>query len=250
MIIPSNSPAESFPHNTSSKFAIPLSHTLHTPLREKWKVGLMKIQIPLTFYNVENEIISGRMHDGQKIEFYFPEGAYSTPEGIIRKIEFHFPVRVPGTPEGVIKKIRDLFILKWDNGFQLKMQPNVEEINLSSKFSKLLGFPQKIMKSEGWTVSKVKHFDPWINQRVLLIHSSLVRESQVGREQYQLLQSLVPTDFIFGQTLCREYFPLDYYEVLGDNHNVISFKITDVENQPIRFRSGNVVLTLHFKRDD
>jgi len=232
MIIPSNSPAKSFPGNTSSKFSIPLSKTLLTPTQEKWRVGLMKAQVPLTFYNIENEEdkIVAKLENGEESVSYLPEGVYNTPRDIIKKIE-------------------NFVSLKWENGFRLKMWPNVREITLTTKLSKLLGFPSKLVNTEEWVVSGVRHFDPWINHRVLLIHCSLVRESQVGVNQYQILQSLVPVNFDFGQTLSREYFPLDYYEVLGNSHSVISFKITDVENHPVKFRTGNVVLTLHFKRD-
>lgn len=235
MILPSNSPAKSFPNNTSSTFSIPLSQVFETPTKEKWKVGLVKIQVPMTFYNIEE--------GSEKIEFYLKDGTMTSltiPAGVYHN---------PRTFAKWITKDGELLLLSYENGFKLKMQDSVRNIRITEKLSRLLGFPTTLENGRRWITSRIKHFDPWIDHRVLFVHSNLVRVSQVNSAQHQILQTLVPTKFNFGSTLSREYFPVDYHSVLGETHTVLSFKITDAEMRPIKFRSGNVILTLHFKRD-
>jgi hypothetical protein len=66
LVIPSNSQAESYPENKTSNFTIPLPYH---PESGKWKVALLEIQIPITFYNLDDSYSRNRftLEDGDRI---------------------------------------------------------------------------------------------------------------------------------------------------------------------------------------
>lgn len=231
IVLLSNSPAPSFPNNTSADFTIPLNTPLHTPFKEKWRVSLFKIIIPNTFYNLEaEENIVLEYENGETSVFNVAEGVYPSPKKLIKHL-FHTD-----------------FNISWKRkGFQLLMGDSVKRISISMYLSKILGFDRNIENNDKGKVliSSVTHFDPWINHRVLLIHSNLVRTSQVNDRQLHVLQSLVPDNHNnYHASTSRTYFPPDYLEVQGEYYTSLSFKITDIENNLIKFRGGGVILIL------
>jgi hypothetical protein len=233
MIILSNSPAVSFPDNTSAKFTVPLNEPLVTPLEEKWKVALLEAIIPNSFFNVESEdFVIMRYRDGRSRLFNPIAGIFDTLAKISKRL-LNPEFRLENGEEGLLLFIED----------------GVESLEFSRNLSKLLGFPRVVPNQNGPVRSVNRYFDPWVNHRITLIHSDLVKKSQVNAEQQSIIQSLVPLDFDFHDVSYRSYFPPDYLEVQGEYHTNVSFKITDLDGNLLKFRSGNVVLVLHFIKD-
>jgi len=231
MIFPSNARAEAFADNKTADFTIPLFNKLYTPYSENWKVGLMKVQIPMTFYNLEEEEkILIKMVDDSVYNFNMKEGIYETPQSLI---------------DMITEKCGQYIDLLWDKRFTLKFKTLVKEISITKKLSKLLSLGQHLKEASEYQ-SPEHDFDPWVNYTILLIHCNLVRNVQMDDKQYRLLQYAVPTDFSFGKTFSQNFLPVNFHEIQGDSHSVISFRITDTHNNPIKFRSGNVILTLSF----
>ena len=234
MVFPSNSPAKKFPNNTSSNFTLPLPYLMETPLEEHWKIGIVQLFLPLTFYNIESNFkISVFLHDGVTKIIDMMEGIYTDPlvlENMILK-------KQKGSSD---------FKISWQNGFSIILSENTKKIVLSKKLSHILGLPIEISKS---TSSSVEQFDPWVNQKVIFIHCSLLYETQVNQQSYKILQSVVTNKINFGDTFSKNCLPIDFKEIQGDVHKNISFKITDMEGDLMKFRSGSVVLVCSFRKN-
>lgn len=233
VIFPSNTPAASFPDNTSSRFTVPF--TLNTPIDQNWKVGLVHAQIPLTFYNIESDdAITIMMKDGLTVVIHPEEGVYLSPQKIIEMF--------------LQCNTEKYFSLLWDSGFIIKLKPEISRIKFSSQLGRLLGYIDTL---EGDTEFKstVQHFDPWINHQVLLVLCSLVRCVPFNDRHQPVLQTLVLQTLDFGGTFFNYFYPVDLVEVQGECHSSISLSITDLDGTPIRFRSGSVVLGLNFQHD-
>lgn len=237
LIILSNTPASSFPENTSANFTVPLNSPLRTPFSQKWRVALLKIIIPNTFYNVETEdsiVVEYKNVSEQSTIFNLKEGVYMSAKRLVKQLNyrngdnFEFSMQLEPFPSLI-----------------LTMADKVKRLRISPNLSKILGIEKNIENNKKPVVSEIKEFDPWINHRVLLIHSNLVKTSQVNSKQLCVLQSLVPTNLgNFHGVTSRAYFPPDYLEIQGEFFTSLSFTITDIDNNLVKFRAGNVILIL------
>jgi len=231
VIFPSNTPAASFPDNKSSTFTVPFR--LDTPAEEGWKAGLLHAQVPLTFYNVEaDEFIAVETEGGTSRVVHPDEGVYTSPERLVEML-----LRCSD---------RQLFDLEWDAGFTIRLKPGVAELRFSPRLGRLVGMSGTVRQGAR---SSCKRFDPWINHKVLLVSCSLVRPTQFNDRHEPVLQTLVLLSPSFGGTYFNYFTPTDLVEIQGECHTAVTFRITDLDGAPIRFRSGTVVLGLTLEHD-
>jgi len=241
LILPSNALALEFPENKSSNFTIPLPFVLFTPIKQKWKVGLTKIQLPLTFYNLEgDENIEVLATGVENRHLSLPEGVYLTPEKLC------VVLNEIGTGS---------FHMKWWDGFRIKLEPHVTKLVLSSSVAELLGYPLELtnrmnVDQKGYISSRNSVFDPWINFKVIFIECGLVEPVQINDSFRPIIQTVTPPDHEFGDTFSYSFFPVDLLTVQGETHSVIRIKVTDARGKPIKFRAGNVVLVLTLSSSD
>ena len=133
-------------------------------------------------------------------------------------------------------------LVTWNNGFHLELLYDTTKVILCKPIARLLGVPPEIT-TKNFT-SQISTFDPWINIRIILVQCSLNAQSQVNHQQLSVLQAVIIQDFTFGHVCCRNFHPIDFIEVQGEAHNVITVQLTDLDDEPIRFRSGSVILQL------
>lgn len=227
VILPSNSPAPGF-SNTSSSYTIPFR--LNTPHAQKWRVGAVHIQIPLTFYNVESdETVTIEREDGQILVLSVEEGIYTTPKALFKML-FRC---------GVGNHID----LDWDSGLVVKLKDETARVKFSPNLRRLLGL-SGALEDKSVMRFTLDRFDPWINHRVLLVLCDLVRPVRFNNEEKPILQTLALEQIDFGETYFKFFAPLDLLDVQGESHCTVSVRITDLDGKPIKFRSGNVVLGL------
>lgn len=241
LILPSNALALDFPENKSSNFTIPLPFILFTPVKQRWQVGLMQIQLPLTFYNLESdENIEVLTTDSENRRLSLPEGVYLTPEKLCAVLN--------GIGMGS-------FHMKWRDGFRIKLEPQVTKLVLSSSVAELLGYPLELtnhmnVDQKGYIRSRNSVFDPWINFKVIFIECGLVEPIQINDSFRPIIQTVTPPNHEFGDTFFYSFFPVDLFTVQGETHSVIRIKVTDARGKPIKFRAGNVVLALTLSPSD
>lgn len=226
LILPSNTPALSYPENKSSSFTVPLSSVLVT---KNCKVGLVQIQLPITFYNVETSenVVVERL--GETRTFNLEEGIYEDPQALVSMLQKTTGLR-----------------FTWLDEF--KLETDASKVIFSAKLARLLSFPLELSCRTYSSNNRV--FDPWINLRTMFVHCSLGEMVQVNNSQARVLRAVVLNDFGFGRTSCFNFFPVEYLPVQGDVHTVIVVTITDSDNEPIKFRTGNVVLQLELLKDE
>lgn len=235
LILPSNALAPDFPENKSSNFTIPLPSILFTPSKQRWKVGLMQIQLPLTFYNLEgDESIEVQTTDNGSKRLSLPEGVFLTPEKLCAALNGI------GT---------DHFHINWRDGFRIKLEPQVTKLVLSSSVAELLSCPLELtdhmnVDEKGYISSGTSVFDPWINFKVIFVECGLAEGVQINDSSRPIIQAVTPPDHAFGDTFSYSFFPVDLLPVQGESHSVIRIKVTDVQRKPIKFRAGNVILGL------
>lgn len=235
LILPSNALALDFPENKSSNFTIPLPFVLFTPTKQRWKIGLMQIQLPLTFYNLEgDENIEINTTSNENRYLNLPEGVYLVPEKLCAALNGI------GT---------DIFHIKWRDGFRIKLEQQVVKLVFSSSVADLLGYPLELTNNmnvdeKGYISSRTSVFDPWINFKVIFIECGLAEPVQINDSFRPIIQAITPPDHEFGDTFSYSFFPVDLLAVQGETHGVIRIKVTDVRGKPIKFRAGNVVLAL------
>lgn len=236
MILPSNSMARSFPENTSSNYTIPLHQALKTPDDEHWKIGLISIQLPITFYNIESsESLYFTKQDASINEIHPKEGIFTTPESITEMLS-------------TVCQTQATFSWFPETGFNVKLDPSIKELRFTKKLKNILGFDTRIKRAgENVIYSNFINFDPWINHRVLFIECSLVETLQINDEHRRIIQTVVINDFNFGKTFSHTYYPIDFMKVQGELHSDIKIKIVDSYKQPIRFHSGVTVLEIILK---
>jgi len=231
LILPSNIEAASFPNNTSSDYTTSLLHPI--PVGKYNSLCLYEIHIPLTFYNVEDYFYINMEYDGCCKTIYMKEGVYDSVEA--------FKKMLNGVLEFRIIKCK----LTQDMKFTLSGSDRVTELILHPKLARLMG----MAKTRGAPPLTAKwHYEPWINHRIIYVHSNIIRPSFINEKKERILQSLIlPEKIEFGENFSQTYFVLDYLKLEGEMHNCISIRLTDSFLDPILFRTGSVLVKLLLK---
>ena len=121
MIFPSNAPAKKFPGNSSSNFTLPLPYLMSTPLEEQWKIGIVQMFLPLTFYNIESNFrITVLLNNGEIKTINMIEGIYLDPLLLEKMISN----QQAGSND---------FKVIWGNGFSITLSKNTKKVVLSKK---------------------------------------------------------------------------------------------------------------------
>lgn len=159
VVLPSNSKAESYPNNTTSEFTIPLPKDLNTP---QWKVGLLEIQIPITFYNIDDTLDQNYLifeNQEGKVKVFIDPGLYSSGEQIVAQIN-----------KEINKHKLKFREFEYDlNTHKVKAYIRKEsKITFSPRLARILSLPETIEHSiknkSRWEAYKSqKQVDPWID---------------------------------------------------------------------------------------
>ena len=248
-VIPSNSLAESYPENKSSDFSVPLPLHLSFPTKEDWKVSLLEIQVPITFFNLDDSIrenyLSLREGSLRKVIKLSP-GLYQTAEDLIEEINKHIKRT----------KLLNFKNLKLDDTSQ-KVYVQLKEdqkIGFSERLARILSLPRKIVfNPEGKSKQIFKsetQIDAWRDFHNLFIYSDLVQDRIVNENTAPLLQTVSVNNNEFGNLLIRSYFPPEYLKTRYEHYSTARFWITNEIGDRVRFRTGSVVLKLQFIKND
>lgn len=243
-ILPSNSLAETFPENTTSNFTIPLSEPLDFPKNEYWKIGLLEVQIPITFYNFEDSddrnIIFSDEHNLYREKI--PNGSYNSAIEIIKKINKIF-LKFDLAKKG-FKKI---FYLENIHTVLISLSKG-QQITFSSRLSRILGFPRKLDVAHGKTqqVFRSSTANPWKDFNHIFIYSDLVEDRLVNSSSRALLGSVSINQNQFGSLLVRSFLSPELLKPRYEHYSTINFQLCNELDQTVRFRAGSVVLKLKF----
>ena len=224
-----------YPNNTSSHYTTVLTDPI--VVKETKSVGLLGIQFPLTFYNVENFFyIKLITHNGKCKITYLREGVYENPTVLKDMINIQLShahlVFKTATSSGFDEK-----------RFVLEGNHNIKEIELHQKLARLMGMESCRVESN--KMVGAYDYDPWINHKVIFVNVSGIQHIFSNNEPRQILQSVVlPRKINFGDTFSVTYDEPEYLQFEGERHPCLTISLTDYFNDLIRLRSGTVITKL------
>lgn len=245
-VLPSNVKAESYPDNTISNFTTPLPIRLNFPRTDQWKVGLLEIQIPITFYNIddsleENIIILNAF--AWDFEIKILPGFYTKVADIVQEIN---------------EKIKD----KNCNSIQFEYDSSTRKVQvvtsdgdfviLSERLAKIFSLPRKLGDS---LINQTHYFksetyaDPWKDFYHFFIESDLVENQILNEKLVPLLETVPINSYNFGELLVKKFSPLNYLNIASEHYSTITIRVLDEIARPVRFRGGSVTLKLYFNNE-
>lgn len=231
LILPSNVIARSHPKNTSSRYTTVLQLPLETT--PTTRVGLLEIQFPLTFYNVERDFyIRINKNNGETITVYLLEGVYEEIDSfrdMMNQVLKEYNCTCKANPNGKLS---------------ISIDASIDSIALHPKLKRIMGMVSP-WGDENRLMEGTWSFDPWINHRIIFVSADFVKPSQLNQESRQILQSVIlPLKLNFGDTFSRVFTILDWLHFEGENRSCVTVSLTDTFNDPIKFRSGSVLVKL------
>lgn len=247
-IFPSNSPAESYPGNRTSDFTIPLSEHLRFPKSEQWKVGLLEIQIPITFYNLDDSfdenIIVFKHHTERFVE-KVPAGSYKSITELVReinKILFRFRL---------LKNFSKVYYYESSNTILIRVK-QYQTIIFSPRVAKIFGLPEELKVENPESDSQVyrsQTADLWKDLHHLFIYSNITEDRIFNSSSIPLLGTVSIKNNRFGSLLVKNFPQPEVLKIRYDYYSSIHFEILNEAGENVRFRSGSVVLKLAFSTD-
>jgi hypothetical protein len=251
--IPSNTNVQG---NTTSVFRVNLPTKID--LLGHWKVALVEIQYPYSWFNVRVESKDGKNyehaflvekitppeeHDKQRIAWErfalpVPDGNYSSVADLCDALN-SAGAKELGLPAMFITNHRI------QGRVYFEKPENVRGVILSDTFAYMLGFP-----SANLTESQIAKGMPDMRNGIdtFYIYCSIIAPQMVGDTMEQLLRT-VAISGRFGDTVVMDYPTPHYASVLCKEFSSIEFSIKDDQNLPIPFNYGKVIIKLHFKNE-
>ena len=247
MTLVSNLKTKEFKNNTQSHFITPLPKPLQLNIDE-WGVGLAEIIIPDTWFNItkkENKITIE--NKGISRTIYLAPGYYT-----VNQFKKELQSKIDGSrPVG---KNTSEFSFNFDlesNKFEITVNKNIK-ILITKQLSEKLGYDKMELK-EGRNVS-TEPCDLDTNCHIIFVYSNIVSETMLGNEYVKLLRTITtPCPFIghTRQQIIYTTITFDrphYKKVSTSFENKIEIALVNSKGDPFIFESGEVHVTLHFKK--
>lgn len=124
--------------------------------------------------------------------------------------------------------------------------PSAASIVLSPALARILGFEQTAI--EGGTTGTLNaniHND---RTTTMLIYSDVVEASYIGDDSAQVLNILSYSPLPLQTTVSYKFHPVAYHPLRQHDFESIGIEITDLSGRQLKFESGVVIATLHFRR--
>uniref|UniRef100_A0A158P4E6 Uncharacterized protein n=1 Tax=Tetranychus urticae TaxID=32264 RepID=A0A158P4E6_TETUR len=268
-----------FPGNTISKFVNRLPSTLH--LDGDWMVAVQEIFYPTAHKPLKRNITYSISYRGlrplRKLNFTYSEG--DSIEVIISKLNDHIKIAYNRdnliddddgvttnqkagfiAPKFEMRKIKEKDREKekcvMHGGFIPESPKPIIPLFQDQSFLRILGFDTNTLEKDyealqkGRTKEIIASYQPETgpNAHLMFIYTDLIDDHFVGDVSARVLR-VVPLDKQSKNTLAHVTFNNPYYyPVRSNNIEDISILLCDETGQQIRFKSGRVFLSLHFKR--
>ena len=238
LTLPSNSSADVYPDNTLNNFTVKLPRNID--LDGQWEVGLVEIQYPHSWYNVQEHeawlLINTSPVDAPH-RTYLKAGMYDNPKKLVQLINI--------MNEDVPNHRKVLFLY---DDITKKVTLDIEygaNVELSPMLSHMLGLQHMVYKEGVHEGSHVIDVDQGFYS--LYVYCSLVAPRLVGHTQVPLLR-IVAIKGKDGMTITKTYENVHYLPVQQKNFDTVEIDIRDDTGRRVPFERGKVVVTLHFRR--
>ena len=228
-----------FPENTLTHYKTKLPETIH--LQGQWEVGLSEIQYPHTWYNVNHTdawfMVRNKTNLSLLDKVTLPSGYYESVEDVIKAMRMI-------TKRTENRKAIDISY----NRVNQKTKFNVKDgyiFHTSKELSELLGFHHKDFSSGEYYSEEVSD----INQGLysLYVYCPLLEPRTVGDIKVPLLR-IVPIEGANGDFVSKSFQTIQYMPLQHRDFEEVEIILRDDTGQPVPFKRGKVVITLHFRR--
>lgn len=240
--LPSNASMDIYPNNKISHYYTQLPQEINLQGDGEYEAALVEINYVHSFYNVQpEEVWLHYRFDGQSYNlalgagYYKPENLivslneliYSLAEHSARDaLKFHFE---PINQKAVVH-------LKHENSM----------LTISERLQKVLQLADRTMRGEGAFYSQGAVL---LNDTLscMYVYSDIVKERAVGDKLVSLLR-IVPIVGKEGHVIYKSFSLPHYIPLSRQQFRTVEIVVTDDAGRPMRFESGRVVVTLHFRR--
>ena len=155
-----------------------------------------------------------------------------------------------GTEIGLIKGARGGVVFEFSpTEYRIRttiLGSGVEEILLNEKLNYAMGYRSSAPLHAGQTVAE---YPPDLNvgTQNMFVYTDIIEPQIVGPVLTPLLK-IIPIRGAFGDQQVAEFRHLHYVNVLVKDFDTIQFSIKDQTGIDMAFTSGQVIVTLHFRR--
>jgi nitrogen fixation protein len=275
MTMPSNSSHQYYPDNTMTDFTTKLASTVE--LTGEWLVGISEIMLPKNWNTLPEEglcisancsncpyppytgfplenISNAELREKMlNVSIHLYNGHFTNMEDLAHELnaasynafstpsDYNKPTPYP--PEFRYKKVAKRIIITVDAGMVVKFPPVLETIlGLSPK-------QNPVINNSNAKLTIVGDFacDLQAGIHSLYVYSDISHYIPVGDIKAPLLR-VVSTSGNAGTVITRYYEHVRYVPVQKKSFDSIHITIRDDFGNKILFKSGKVLLTLHFKR--
>ena len=246
--------------NKTSHFITELAEPLN--LRGTWEVGLSHCLIPNSFYNIDGKINVLKFYEYRLIPNKRKER---------EKILVHISRLQPGfyeSGEQVIKEIKKQWFNEWDDSVlhitenSKKMRFSLKEyqaLELEPDLASILGFKYNIFDSHSKNPGKQKRDRSYVHQgsypidlnlhnNYIFIYTDIIQYSNLGDTSAPVLNVFGLLNTKKNNIMSRHFENPDYVRVAKNYINEILISVRGSNGKLIAFKSGSVILKLHFRK--
>jgi hypothetical protein len=237
--LPSDSSTQYFPENTLSGYTTKLPREIQ--LDGSWECGVSEVRYPLTFYNVEDEMIFIKAKGTFQHQIVRFSPGYYTTNDVLKKInpaisKFGGDIKIGGH-SGKIRMTT--------GNYPLYMSQNLHDF-LGHEFEP----KPKNRVFERITTYNGKHVvDTHRGFDTLFIYCDTLTPRIVGDTNTALLVTLPNgSKRTFGDTVNSRFSKIRYFPVAKRRFHTIRIDIRTDIGTPVKFEGGKVFVELHFRK--
>ena len=257
LTLPSDSSFMFYPENTISNFTIKL-HKTYNFYGGDWKIGLARISIPLTAFNIKHrELIIEKKEtvdngEGQMDVYYRPY--YIVKEGYYNKENM-----IADSFKMLPRKDLRISLTGYDQKVRIQMTNECQDtFRLNDALLQFLGGEFRPALEDGNKLNpKVSH--AYRATRVLDINRSIhnyyiyidIAQSRVVGDKFAPLLAVIPAPNYgkFSDTLEIRFDTVRFLKLSKNSFDNISVAIRDDHGQLIQFESGKVILDIIIQQE-
>jgi hypothetical protein len=233
---PSNASYRTYSDNTQSSFRIRTAKAIDL---SRYTVALTEIQYPKSWLTISDCSLEVRRTNADTLTAHLPGGRYVDIEQLVDVIQRHV----------TNLRLANSLLVTWDP-IRLKTSVIIRasgmSLSITPQLGRILGF-ETYEFTTGVTGSK-HHSDIDEGMSAIYVYSNIVQNQLVGDSLVPLLR-VVPIRGARGELYRSEEFLHPHYlPTVKETTSELQFHLRRDDGSDISFKTGKVVLTLHFRK--
>ena len=265
-----------FHENVLSDYVTHLPRTIE--LEDKWEVALVEFHFTKSWYNVEKEFMVGITNASKSFHIYTTDkitpGKYTAKHLIseINRLLLSMGDEDVKPPKIILDPASNHVNI--DPGFTRKIKKEVVVPVFDDELFELLGLTNRITKTNEYHISNNEPYDDKDLESIVPIHEELIKgpffgetpfdaecgihsifiycdiveENLIGDSSVQCLRVCTLPQANFGETINITFDQPHYLPLSRRSFNSLRVTLKDKTNEQIKFRFGETLIKLHFKK--